>query len=193
MKHRLISAIGMLGLVGGITYASALGQTLGLSLVGVLLMIEWMYLPASRTLKGLGLLYIVGGWSFFCLRAWAAAPWISYMALAWVIDTSAYGIGRWIQGPLLAPQISPKKTLSGACGGLIMGVVWGYYVLHLPLLCVGILSLGAQGGDLLESWVKRTLNIKDTGRWIPGHGGILDRCDSTLALGWIYTIFVPWA
>jgi phosphatidate cytidylyltransferase len=110
------------------------------------------------------------------------------LAIVWATDSVAYAAGRIIGGPKLAPMISPNKTWSGLIGGLtgaaLVGLGAGYFDLvgHLPrfiLLCLA-LSLVAQGGDLLESMIKRHFDVKDSGTIIPGHGGVLDRLDSLI-------------
>lgn len=116
-------------------------------------------------------------------------------AVVWATDILALFAGRRIGGPKLAPSISPKKTWSGAIAGALGGVAAGAAVaavgsnlLTLPktniLAATGLallLSVVAQGGDLLESAVKRRFGVKDSGRIIPGHGGLMDRLDGFLA------------
>jgi phosphatidate cytidylyltransferase len=112
-------------------------------------------------------------------------------ATVWATDVLAYLIGRSVGGPLLWPQLSPKKTWAGALGGLAGGLVAGSLVAYASAgtkpLVAGILalvlSIAAQGGDLLESWVKRRFGAKDAGALIPGHGGMMDRVDGFLAAG----------
>ena len=121
-------------------------------------------------------------------------------AVVWATDISAYFVGRRIGGPKLAPRISPGKTRSGAIGGACGGVLCGLLLAaaagspNLPLLAVValLLSLLAQAGDLFESWLKRRHGLKDSGRLIPGHGGVMDRVDGLVAaaialyvIGWI--------
>ena len=109
-------------------------------------------------------------------------------ATVWSTDIFAYLIGRGFGGPLLWPAVSPKKTWSGAAGGLVGGVVAGALVAYASAgthpVAAGvlalILSVAAQGGDLLESSVKRRFGAKDTGALIPGHGGVMDRVDGFL-------------
>jgi phosphatidate cytidylyltransferase len=109
-------------------------------------------------------------------------------ATVWSTDIFAYLIGRGFGGPLLWPAVSPKKTWSGAAGGLAGGVVAGALVAYASAgthpVAAGvlalILSVAAQGGDLLESSVKRRFGAKDTGALIPGHGGVMDRVDGFL-------------
>jgi phosphatidate cytidylyltransferase len=110
-------------------------------------------------------------------------------ATVWATDILAYLVGRSLGGPLLWPQLSPKKTWAGAMGGLCGGVVAGGLVAYTtagtkPLVAgvlALVLSIAAQGGDLFESWVKRRFGAKDAGALIPGHGGMMDRIDGFLA------------
>jgi phosphatidate cytidylyltransferase len=105
----------------------------------------------------------------------------------WAADTGALLIGGLIGGPKLAPILSPNKTWSGFLGGTIAAAI--AEALYVGLLggnvsravAFGIfLALAGHCGDLFESWVKRQFHAKNTGRLIPGHGGILDRIDSVL-------------
>lgn len=108
-------------------------------------------------------------------------------------DVGAYFTGRRVGGPRLAPRVSPNKTWAGAVGGGVTAVCFGLLVLWLlrgrlngmpPLAEVVPLLLGlsvcAQIGDLIESWLKRRAGRKDSGKLIPGHGGLLDRFDGFL-------------
>ena len=107
----------------------------------------------------------------------------------WATDIGAYFVGSYADGAKLAPSISPSKTWSGLVGGAsataVVSALWGLAVgagetLTLALTGVGI-ALVAQAGDLLESAQKRRAGVKDSGRLIPGHGGILDRIDGLIA------------
>jgi phosphatidate cytidylyltransferase len=145
-------------------------------------------------------------------------PWAMHVApggvllifpllVTWASDIGAFFVGRTIGGRKLIPSVSPGKTMSGAIGGLgasiIVAYVYARYILaptaHLGLTPGGALlfgaciSVAAQSGDLFESLIKREAGAKDSSRIIPGHGGILDRCDSLffvlpvayLLLGWL--------
>ena len=119
-----------------------------------------------------------------------AMLWI--FAVVWGTDIGAYFVGRTIGGPKLAPSISPGKTWSGFLGGLMfgtgMGMGWvivaqslfGWSWVEGPslMLISAMGSVVGQVGDLFESFLKRRLMVKDSGKMIPGHGGIIDRLDS---------------
>jgi phosphatidate cytidylyltransferase len=117
-----------------------------------------------------------------------AAVLLFVFAAVWATDIFAYLVGRALRGPLLWPQLSPKKTWAGAIGGLAGGIAAGSSVAYAsagtpPLIAAFlalILSIAAQAGDLFESWVKRRFGAKDAGRLIPGHGGVMDRVDGLL-------------
>ena len=104
-------------------------------------------------------------------------------------DTGAYFSGRLIGGPKLAPRISPSKTWSGSCGGIIATVFVLVPIMSLEMYAVSKVVIGAvliailaQIGDLIESHLKRRLGVKDSSRIIPGHGGLLDRFDGYLTV-----------
>ncbi|SKA33626.1 phosphatidate cytidylyltransferase [Consotaella salsifontis] len=108
------------------------------------------------------------------------------ICVVWATDIFAYFAGRTFGGPKLMPKVSPKKTISGAFGGLLAGIlvatvyfwlVTGAVDTRLALLAA-LLSIVGQAGDLFESWVKRRFGVKDSGRILPGHGGLLDRIDA---------------
>jgi len=107
--------------------------------------------------------------------------------LIWSSDTFAYLVGKSIGKHKMAPKISPKKTWEGYAGGVVLTLVLSYFVeLYQPQLrgnwmIVGFLIAAfAPLGDLVESQLKRTFGVKDSGNIIPGHGGVLDRLDSFL-------------
>lgn len=131
----------------------------------------------------------IGGLAMVWLRLTPAAglrDTVFLVAVIWATDTGAYLVGRVLGGPKLAPLISPGKTWSGAWGGLAAAAAAGFVLAGgearaLPAALA--LSVAAQGGDLLESAIKRRLGVKDSGRTIPGHGGLFDRVDGFLLAG----------
>ncbi|MBW8521898.1 phosphatidate cytidylyltransferase [Chryseobacterium chendengshani] len=107
--------------------------------------------------------------------------------LIWSSDTFAYLVGKFFGKHKMAPKISPKKTWEGYAGGVILTLVLSYFVeqyqpqLRGNWMIVGFLIAAfAPLGDLVESQLKRTFGVKDSGNIIPGHGGVLDRLDSFL-------------
>ena len=105
--------------------------------------------------------------------------------VVWCEDSAAYIVGRLVKGPKLAPSISPGKTWSGACAGIVFPVLvtlgaaaWAGHTSAAALALVAAsLAFAAQLGDLAESAMKRRFGIKDASNLIPGHGGLLDRVD----------------
>lgn len=105
--------------------------------------------------------------------------------LIWASDSFAYFTGRFFGKHKMAPVISPKKTWEGFAGGVVLTLVFAFFIEHYypelrgNWLVIGFLvSIFAPLGDLVESQLKRTFGVKDSGHVIPGHGGILDRLDS---------------
>jgi len=174
-------------LLPGLVVLVAAAVTVGLLALGAEMKARW--LVAGIFYIGLGLL---------------AAEWIRealpppegrnilflIAAIIWLTDTGALLIGMLLGGPKLAPDISPKKTWSGALGGLAAGIIAGGLLtpllLGLPAGLGVFIGAGAsvlgQLGDLFESGIKRRFGIKDFGTLIPGHGGAFDRLDSLLFL-----------
>ena len=143
----------------------------------------------------LGLIYVVGLLSFpALLRAMAPGrTYIFYLVLVtWAGDTGAFYVGSAMGKRSLCPSISPGKTVEGSVGGLICSVLasglaklWFWEGLGTgECLALGFgLGVLGQAGDLCESMLKRSFGVKDSGRLIPGHGGVLDRVDSLLFTG----------
>ena len=152
-------------------------------------------LPWGRArwpVAGAGILIVWSAW--VGLLAIRAAPqgshWVLWVfILVWGADIGAYLAGKKFGRRPLAPALSPGKTWEGVLGGGALSCVWGAGslaaagLLHwLWLLVVPLLAAVSIFGDLLESWLKRACGVKDSGAMLPGHGGVLDRIDSTLAV-----------
>lgn len=115
---------------------------------------------------------------------------LTLLAIAgtWLTDTGAFFVGRSLGGRRLVPELSPNKTVSGAVGGWVTGFVGllagAVFLAAIPLtralLLAAVVPVAAQLGDLLESAIKREAGVKDSGRLLPGHGGVLDRFDSLM-------------
>ncbi len=106
------------------------------------------------------------------------------LLVVWCSDIGAYAVGRLVGGRRLAPSISPGKTWSGAVGGLLAAIAGGMIIAGLNPragLLAAAFGIASQLGDLGESALKRHYKVKDSGRLIPGHGGMLDRLDGLMA------------
>lgn len=188
--------------LGGATYVlGPQGQTLGL-LVLVLGAFGWELAatPREDSVGKLSITIFLGCWivflaSFAILLANRETSGVAAMLAvgggAIVGDIGAYAVGRLIGRTSIAPTISPNKTWEGLVGGLVTSAVAAWFVLPLvdaelfadPMDGVLIATLAAVAGffgDLAESMVKRDLGLKDLGRMLPGHGGVLDRVDGLL-------------
>lgn len=156
-----------------------------------------------------GVLYVgIAAGLLMVLRSEQFTLWVVATIVLAVIgtDVGAYFVGRTIGGPKIAPSISPSKTWSGLIGGVCGAslVLFLISTLHLtqrteavneadfythPLLdwktgpWIGsVVAIVAQAGDFLESWMKRRAGVKDSGKLLPGHGGLFDRVDGLLAV-----------
>jgi phosphatidate cytidylyltransferase len=118
------------------------------------------------------------------------------LAIVWAADIGAYFAGRAIGGPKLAPVWSPNKTWAGLIGGMVSAIIVGFAlttVLHVQIRLAalsGFLAIAAQMGDLFESQMKRRAGVKDSGRLLPGHGGVMDRLDGAVPVLCIVALVV---
>lgn len=138
----------------------------------------------------LGALYVGIGFYYLIETRMIGIEFVVYALLViWMTDTGAYFTGRKIGKRKLWPDISPNKTIEGFVGGIIWAVVFAcIFQLFIPiassyviLIAVTVVaSIVGQLGDLVESAIKRHYDVKDSGKLLPGHGGILDRFDSLL-------------
>lgn len=152
----------------------------------------------NSSLLYLGSLLIVAAvTAIFAL--WTISPWwLMYVfLLVWGADSGAYFVGRKFGMRKLAPMVSPNKSIEGLVGGLVTSciIIATVIIIYLDVELVGfilfmLLSLitvvASVQGDLVESMIKRRAGIKDSGRILPGHGGVLDRVDSLLSAAPIF-------
>jgi phosphatidate cytidylyltransferase len=177
----LIAAALLAAVQGGNVFA------LLVAAVATLMFYEW-----TRIVRGWGAAWYLSGF-FYALLPALALLWIRERAglnlliwafiVTWATDIGAYFAGRTFGKRKLAPSISPNKTVEGLLGGIAAATIFGgAWVLAtglgVALLALApVLAIAAQGGDLFESRMKRKAGVKDSGNWLPGHGGALDRLD----------------
>jgi phosphatidate cytidylyltransferase len=193
---RVLSALVLAPVAIACVWVGGIAFTVVVTVAMLGLAAEWLALCRRRhrmPLLPVGLAYVVlAGAAMLWLRQdfiAGRADVLFLLAVVWAADIGAYLIGRWIGGARMAPRISPGKTWSGAAGGLLSAVAVGLLAALLlsgraswnAMLSGAVLAVAAQLGDLLESFVKRRLEVKDSGNLIPGHGGLFDRLDGLLA------------
>lgn len=193
---RVGSAIVLFAIAGTALWFGGIAFGLLLLVGGALVVVEWLALVRAMTLGGgakmtlmlLGPLAILGAmaglWFIRDHLGMTAALWV--FGMVWATDIGAYFAGRAFGGARLAPAISPSKTWSGLIGGMVAALVASATIgdrggiIGVPLWIGLFMGLLAQLGDLGESWMKRRAGVKDSGKLIPGHGGLFDRVDGLL-------------
>jgi phosphatidate cytidylyltransferase len=185
---RIISGIVLIALALTDMWLGGWSFTVFVLVVGILMLREWWRLTAciGPAMQWAGLGYValpVAG--LLLLRdqpnGFALALWT--MAIVWATDIGAFFVGRAVGRAKLAPSISPNKSWAGLWGGVACAILVGYMIANETglttnlAIVAGPLAMLAQAGDLFESWLKRRAGVKDSGRLIPGHGGVLDRVD----------------
>lgn len=179
-----------------------------LLLAGVWLRCRWTLVGNDFVGYALGLVLIVAAWAAL-VALHARGPWllVGVMALAWVADIAAYAAGRACGRHKLAPSISPGKTWEGVAGAVAGVLAYGaaaaaaaglladssaLRLLGAALLLVLFTAISVVG-DLFESLIKRQAGVKDSSNLLPGHGGILDRIDSLLAILPVAALALYWS
>jgi len=218
---RLASAAVMLAVaIGALVVGGQVFDTF-VALVALAAFVEFVLLVVRATANiPFRLVSIIAGAAYFTFAALVLVGSGDFLIVLIVgvtvfTDTFAYFTGRAIGGPKIAPAISPSKTWAGLFGGMIGAALWlvlwvvaieggivgprfelGLSLSAESLGLVGLLGAGlavlAQAGDFFESWLKRRAGVKDSSKFIPGHGGAFDRIDGMLPvaiavglMGWI--------
>jgi phosphatidate cytidylyltransferase len=192
VSELLVRTLSGLVLIAIALVAAAVGGDIFAVLVALaatVMFYEWRQIS-----RGWGVAWSIGGFVYAVLPA-LALLWVRerdahgldlllwVFIVTWSTDIGAYFVGRAFGRTKLAPKISPGKTVAGLYGGVAAAtVLGGLWVLfrglgHPLFVLAPVFAATAQGGDLFESWMKRRAGVKDSGTWLPGHGGILDRLD----------------
>ena len=197
MSELLVRSLAAMAMIALALVAAVLGGYFFAVLVAAAA--TMMYFEWSRLVRGWGIGWHAAGFIYALVPALAVlwireVPNLGLSMIVWVFiivwstDIGAFFAGRAIGGPKLAPSISPNKTIAGLVGGMasagLAGWAWVDFA-DIPQLFVWLgppLALAAQAGDLFESWLKRRANAKDSGTWLPGHGGLLDRVDGLVVV-----------
>jgi len=176
------------------TIGLLLATTLGINtfLLKYLLTKKKQQLTKSMTLIS-GVFYIGGGCIFLTLIPYTTPEFAKMLItgiflIIWMNDSFAYLVGKQFGKNKLYPSVSPKKTVAGAVGGLLFGLLAAVLIAQIdPLLSLSqwlilatVVVITGNLGDLLESKFKRVAGVKDSGAILPGHGGMLDRLDSLI-------------
>jgi phosphatidate cytidylyltransferase len=195
---RTASGVAMMAVTGTAIWLGGYAFTIFVALIAIGLLCEWQRLVVAITDSlGARLLWTLGGIVYIGSAAGLMAVFrdtgqsaalLAFIGVVIATDTGAYFAGRTFGGPKIAPRISPSKTWAGLAGGMVasgivlttaayctQGQIWPWaFVIGAHLAVI------AQMGDFFESWMKRRAGVKDSGNFIPGHGGLLDRLDGLL-------------
>ena len=160
--------------------------------VAIMMAVEWIdmvkHKANQKKWRTIGFFYIlIPLYSAIKIRLFDEDILFWMFAVIWATDIFAFFAGKILGGPKLAPKVSPNKTWSGLIGGLIASALIGFISsfmfpggMAFFIIASVILALIEQGSDLLESKFKRICDVKDSGKIIPGHGGVLDRLDGLM-------------
>jgi phosphatidate cytidylyltransferase len=199
VTERITGIVFGLGLWLLLVFAEPPAREIGASLLLTLCFSIFLFLSggAAERLTRLGWTLVGGFYLGYLLPHWVLLFWMpngrSWVFLLLLVimvgDSAAYFVGRRFGARKLAPQLSPGKTVEGAlayvAGSMGAGITAGMFLMpefaagEILLLALAASILG-QVGDLFESWIKRAFSVKDSGHWLPGHGGLLDRLDSLI-------------
>ena len=191
LRTRIISAMVLIPIAILVIYSSKVIFTIFIIAMAILMAFEWITIvkteEETNMWRILGLIYIIlpSGSLVYIRNATNGADIVLWLFLVvWATDIAGLMVGKTVQGPKLAPSISPNKTWSGLIGGILASMFVGLLSsvifkesASFFIILSGLLAVVEQAGDLIESKFKRTFGVKDSGNIIPGHGGIMDRVD----------------
>lgn len=212
LRKRALSAVVLAAMTIWAIWHGGLPFLVFLTLLGCIAFYEWVNLSLKARHK---IAFIVGGifyvgFSFICLYlirdSYSVFMAVLFVLMVWSSDIGAYFTGKLIGGRKMSPEISPNKTWAGYAGALLSPAIVGIlftllytkYSLDLDisktLLFFGpgitgiAIGVAGQSGDLLISWFKRHVGVKDSGHLIPGHGGLLDRIDAMMLCAPVFLV-----
>ena len=219
LPTRAASAVVMVAVAGAALWLGGWWWTAFVALVALGVLWEWSQLAAKIAATFAGrMMWLIGGLAYVVPAAFALwflrnAPSLSHKGTDLVLfviapviatDIGAYFAGRAIGGPKIAPKISPSKTWAGLAGGMIAAAIIVIIATQIPeggsvapgyfpiyAMIGALIALLAQTGDFFESWMKRRAGVKDSGKLIPGHGGLFDRVDGLLAVSFAIAV-IAW-
>ena len=205
LSTRAASAVVMVAVAGTALWLGGWWWTVFVAAVALGVLWEWVRLafafaegPVSQAFWLLGgIVYLgIATLPILGIRDPAAPEFVlGIVAIVIAVDVGAYALGRTLGGPKIVPSISPSKTWSGLIGGMLgaflvalietyflNGGVPKWFDVEVAAIVGILIAVIAQTGDFFESWMKRKAGVKDSGKLIPGHGGLFDRVDGLLAV-----------
>ena len=195
LQKRILSSILLIPLVLFLIVEGSIFFNLFVLLCLFLSIYEWVMMNKKKIFIFFGVIFLI--FSFFTIYKIRNGFDVEYVYILFVLlicvstDIGGYVFGKFFRGPKLT-KISPNKTLSGMIGGIILSFIsiYLYLVVIKPvyfikfetniIMIILIISIVSQIGDIIISYFKRLSKVKDTGKIIPGHGGILDRIDGMI-------------